>query len=311
LDVLLDMVFHPRLEPESIERERPVVLGAVNQESDYPAWELVRVKVDDLIFKTNEVESMGTAESVSRLTAEDLRDWHSRFYHVGNAILVVTGDLDEDAIHEATEAMLVGEERPTVIKESYSSHLYRKAAAIATGEAFVGFKFPPSYDTVPLALLQILLGNYPLSRLWQRLKREEPLAYVVEGRLRIHSDAGRLGLYLGITKPADVRRALDSLFELLAALSEEGVKPDELAWAKQVYRLELRIQASDPEGAATFLGERSLWGGAQSFASLEQRVKRIGHEELSLLARRIFHKESCYIGLIGPEVEWDPWELWP
>ncbi len=132
---------------------------------------------------------------------------------------------------------------------------------------------------------------------------------MVEGRLRIHSDAGRLGLYIGVTRPDETKRALGDLLELLATLSEEGVKPEELAWAKRVYKLELRIQASDPEGAATFLGERSLFGEARSFASLEEGLERIEPEELSSLARRIFNKENCYIGLIGPEVEWDTREL--
>jgi len=309
LEVLLDMVFHPRLEPEAIEGERIVVLGAVNQESDYPAWELVRAKVDDLIFETDEVESLGTAESLSRLSAADLRDWHRKFYHAGNGLLAVAGDVDEGTIRQVLKAVPVGEERPAIVRVASASRLYRKAARIATQEMFVGFKFPPPSDPVPLELLQILLGNYPQSRLYRRLRREEPLAYMVESSLRILSDAGRLGLYLGVTEPAEARRAMKTLFELLARLREEGVDAEELAWARRVYRLGLCTQACHPETAATFLGERSRWGEVRDFAWLEERLERVEPEELGRLAQYIFGKENCYVGLIGPEVEWNPWEL--
>jgi len=309
LKVLLDMVFHPCLEPKAIEGERLIVLGAVNQESDYPAWELVRARVDDLIFETDEVESLGTAESISRLAVADLRDWHRRYYHAGNAILAVAGDVAEETIRQAMKAVPAGEERPAMVTVSHASRFYRKAARIATEEMFVGFKFPPPSDPVPLELLQILLGNYPQSRLYRRLRREEPLAYMVESSLRTLSDAGRLGLYLGVTRPAQARRAMQILFELLARLREEGVDEEELAWARRVYRLGLCTQACYPETAATFLGERSLWGEAQDFAWLEERLEKVELEELSRLARRILRKENCYIGLIGPEVEWESREL--
>ena len=309
LEVLLDMVFYPRLKPQAIERERLVVLGAVNQESDYPAWELVRAKVDDLIFETDEVESLGTRESLSRLTAHDLRDWHHRFYHAANAILTVAGDVDEGTIRQAMRAVPAGEERPAMVKVSHASRLYRKAARIATQEMFVGFKFPPPSDPIPLELLQIILGNYPQSRLYRRLRREEPLAYMVESTLRILSDAGRLGLYLGVTKPAQARRAMKTLLELLATLREEGIDAEELAWARRVYRLGLHTQACHPETAASFLGERSLWGEVRDFAWLEERLEEVEPEELGLLAQRIFRKENCCVGFIGPEVEWDPGEF--
>jgi len=97
---------------------------------------------------------------------------------------------------------------------------------------------------------------------------------------------------------------------VLGAVNQESDYPAwELTWARRVYRLRLCIQACHPETAATLLRERSLWGETQDFAWLEERLEKVEPEELGRLARRIFGKGNCYVGLIGPEVEWDPWEF--
>ena len=303
LSVLIDMVFHPRMEAAAIERERRDIIATVASPADYTAWEWVRLKVDDMIFQTDELHSLGERATVERIRRQDLLAWQARYYHPGNAHLIVVGDIDEAAIRARIEALdhLPGGEHPFPVEHRHDRQSFYEKRTNIQPEMYIGFRFPPEEDPLLLELLSIVFGNYGNSLLYKALERDEMLAYMVESKVRFLSDAGRFGIYVGVIGAGQERAAWDALVELLRRVREAGIPEQELAWAKRVFRFRLLKQAYDPERAMWFLTKWGPWQESfPGFAALEQRVQRVTAEHLRQLSRRLFRAENCFIAVVGP-----------
>src|SRR5690606_10611369 len=97
LDVLADLVLEPLLRAADLELEREVVLQELSTVEDTP---------DDLIFDLHAgllwgehpygYNILGTRESVSRLTVEDLRRTHSHSYRRGNLVIAAAGNVQHE-----------------------------------------------------------------------------------------------------------------------------------------------------------------------------------------------------------------------
>jgi len=313
LRVLLDMVYHPRL--ETVEQERKVILGSVSDESDYTPWEWARLKADDLLFRTNEVGCLGSKHTISNIRLEDLVEWQRSFYHAENSFLVVVGDLGELQIPRIEETIAEADipcsgERPQVIYHEQGMRFYHRPDELAHPELYVAFRFPLQLaeDLLSLEILRILLGNFPYSLSW-RLRQDEPVAYMVESGVRILSDVGRFGIYVGIIDPESVPQAWEKLRELLTEIKEQGVAEEKLSWAKRVYRLGLHRQFADPEQAAAFLWRQALWGKeSPGLEMLKGNLEEITARQIQELSKEIFRAENCFVSLVGPAGQWEPIE---
>lgn len=308
--VLPDMVYHPRFAPKAVERERKVILGSVNEGSDYLPWEWARLKTDDLLFQTDELSSLGNHETISRIQLADLQAWQRRFYHAGNSFLIVAGDLE--TMQPQIEEILIGadiprnREQPEPVYHDYGTQFYHRPDKLSHPELYVAFRFPSSMvNWALLEILRILLGNYPYSLLWS-LRQDDPVAYMVESGVRILSDAGRFGIYVGIINPKSVPHAWGRLVDLLAEIKERGVTEEKLSWAKRVSRLELLQQAADPQRAMAFIWRWALWNeDFPGFAALKEDLERVTPARLQEFARDLFRADNCFISLVGPAGRWE------
>jgi len=102
LDVLTDMVRRPTLRDSDLSLERQVVLEEISTVEDTPDDE-----VFDLAYQTlwpnhpYGFQILGTKETVSAISTDDLKQLHSRAYFPGNCVIAAAGNLThEDLLKE-------------------------------------------------------------------------------------------------------------------------------------------------------------------------------------------------------------------
>ena len=105
LDVITDLVSHPRFDEGDLEREKDVVLQELGEARDTP---------DDIVFDHLQEAAfpgqalgrsiLGSEESLARLTTADLFDWQARHYTPERLTLVVAGKVDHDSLMRLAEA---------------------------------------------------------------------------------------------------------------------------------------------------------------------------------------------------------------
>jgi predicted Zn-dependent peptidase len=212
--------------------------------------------MDDLLFRTDELRSLGTDESFEGLDRTTLLAWHRRFDHPGLCRLVVAGGVDPDVVRAATGPIperTDSPETPELVRAPSTELVAREPGTGPGAELWIGLLLPADEVGPASEILRVLVGNTPSSMLWRRLRAEDGLAYCVDADLRLEPDGARLALYAGLGDAADVEEARGRLVGILEDLARDGPTEEELAGARRIARLELHRELAAPDGAVRWL----------------------------------------------------------
>ncbi len=95
-EVVSDMVFNALLLQSEIDREKPVVLQEINRKYDDPSYKMWQDLQATLFEGTPYARQViGSSETVSNFTRQEIVDYYNSFYHPQNMTLVVVGDIEE------------------------------------------------------------------------------------------------------------------------------------------------------------------------------------------------------------------------
>ncbi|MFN3614835.1 MAG: M16 family metallopeptidase [Rubrimonas sp.] len=232
----------PRFDDEPMARVRAQTLSSIRSGEADPntlasqAWFAAAFPGDPYGRPT-----IGTAETVAALTAQDLRDAHGRLLTRANAIVGVVGAIDAQAAGEMLDA-LMGDLPEGPAPES----LPPVAVAAEPGVTVIPFDAPQSTvmfghegplrddpDFIPIFVMNHILGGGGFtSRLTTEVRERRGLAYSVYA---YPAPFDRAGVYLGGVGTANARVA--ESIEVITAewrrLATEGVTDEELAKAQQ------------------------------------------------------------------------------
>jgi len=193
LQLLADLVRRPRFDPTEIEKMRRRILGRIRRRNDDPL-----VEAEDLLRRTFFTVSpyrlpiIGTAESVKRITRDDLVKHHQRLARPDNLVLAIYGDIDPAAAQQMVEKAFAGfesraEVRPPAIpteperKEPVRAVQFtdrEKRAEVLVG--YPGVRFHDLKDRPALEVMDAILSgiDYPGGWLHREL-RGRGLVYAV------------------------------------------------------------------------------------------------------------------------------------
>ena len=107
LEELLRFVTTPCFTPESVERERGIILQEMSMYEDDPARRVDR-RFFRALYKEHPIRDpiTGTMESIASITADTLYECHSLFYTPGNMVLCCAGDIDPEKVMELAEKLV-------------------------------------------------------------------------------------------------------------------------------------------------------------------------------------------------------------
>jgi predicted Zn-dependent peptidase len=238
IDVLSDLVLNPLLRPEDLELEREVVLEEISTVEDTP---------DDLVFDLHAealwgdhpygYSILGTRDTVSRLTTDDLARVHGRSYRSSDLVIAAAGAVDHEELVAQVRTLFppyngeASEPRvpPLVMDGGFTGraiHIPRATAQthLVFGAPTFGHRDPRRYAMI---LLANAFGGGMSSRLFQRVREELGLAYSVYAYQSFYVNAGVCGVYVG-TRPEWAARAEEVIREELRLLARDGLTPEEL-----------------------------------------------------------------------------------
>ncbi len=105
LEILAD-ILRPSLRPADFDEEKQVILEEIAMYDDQPFWVLYE-KGLERYYGSHPLAHrvLGTRDTVSALTTEQMRTYFDRRYSADNAVLVASGRLDFDALVEKAAAL--------------------------------------------------------------------------------------------------------------------------------------------------------------------------------------------------------------
>ena len=314
LDVLTDLVRRPVLRHQDLELERNVVLEEIATVEDTP---------DELVFDLSAqalwpahpygYSILGTRESVSALSTDDLKGLHGSAYFPGNCVVAAAGNLTHERLLEelngqgwfdrqtgagAREAAPLGPVPPAA-RGREARH------AKDTAQTHIVF----ATDTVPYAdrrkyallVLANIFGGGMSSRLFQRVREELGLAYAVYAYSTFYRQMGVVGVYVG-TQPKTAERAAAAIRVEYAKLAGEGLRGAALAEAKQQTQGQLMLSLESPSARMYRLASFPLYG--EPYKSLDEvlaAVAALTEDAVAAVAAEFFAPERQTVVTLGPE----------
>ncbi len=312
LDVITDIVRRPMLRDSDLSLERQVVLEEISTVRDTPDDE-----VFDLTYETMwpthpyGFQILGTKDTVTALSAEDLKQLHTRAYFPGNCVIAAAGNLTHDALLKELEAQewfnQEGSEvppPPPVPPVPAAVRGVTRTFEKDTAQTHIVF----ATDTIPYAdrrkygplVLSNIFGGGMSSRLFQRIREELGLAYAIYSFTSFYRAIGMAGVYVG-TQPGRSEKAVEAIRNEFARMANEGLRGEALEDAKQQTLGQLMLSLESPTSRMYRLASTAVYG--EQYRSLDEvlrTVEALTADEVSALAEEFFAPERQTVVALGP-----------
>lgn len=239
VDVLSDMMLHSLIDPDELKREQGVVLEEIKRGEDEPGDHVHEVHLEQRWGQHPLGKPIiGTPESVSSFTRENIEAYLDRRYRAENVLLAVAGNVDPQVVLEAARETLgkiahtVEDNQPERPRGTAKKTLVDKD--VEQVHFCIGTDGTSVYDDelYTMVVLDAAMGGSMSSRLFQEIREKRGLVYSV-GSYTLNYGAGGAYTVYGGTSPEHwplVQELVRAEFDKLMA---SGLEADELGRVKR------------------------------------------------------------------------------
>jgi predicted Zn-dependent peptidase len=237
LDILAEMLLESTFAEDQLALEKQVVVEEISSSEDTPDDHVHELFTEKLLG-THPLSRpiLGTRESVVAISPDDLRTHATWAHRGGNVILAAAGSLGDRELDCIARAFPfpVGSVETTPASLAIprpGSWVYPKNLTqqyVEIGVPAVGMSHA---DRFGISLLANLLGGGMSSRLFQKVREEEGLAYSIYSYSEFHRDTGALCTSFSAT-PEHCQRALEVIGDEYERLRRGDVGGDEIEMNK-------------------------------------------------------------------------------
>ncbi|MEM7483043.1 MAG: pitrilysin family protein [Acidobacteriota bacterium] len=233
------------LAEDEVASERQVILEEIAMYEDDP-WDALGRQVEWAMFPRHPygLPVLGSREELLAMGREELAAFHRAYYRPDNAVLVLAGDLPEDALEAVEESfghLAAGAKKRRATDPAIALER-RYEVERRHGEVerlLVAFRSPAAGhpDHPPLRLLATVLASGRASRLQRALVDEGQLCSAVQVDLGETLDPGHFQISAEVVPGRSIEQVEAVLFEQLdAVISATGVSDEELERARRMVR---------------------------------------------------------------------------
>ncbi|MGB9707643.1 MAG: M16 family metallopeptidase [Microgenomates group bacterium] len=312
IDVLADMIQHPLLKEEEIEREKGVIIEEINLYEDTP-YRKVGDYFEALLYKDNPLglEIAGTKKTVKSFTRQTFLDYIKNLYHPKNGLLVVAGGLGQiknylKIIEEKFKTWRNGGKAEFIpVKENQEKpEIFVKTKKTEQAHFCLGYRAFSFNDErkYALSLLAAILGGGMSSRLFIEVRERRGLCYYISTSKEQYADCGYLVTQAGVTNDLEkVNLAIDLILKEHEKIAKGDLKKEELKKAKEFLKGRLLLSLEDSFQLASFLGTKKLLQNKiETPEEVVAKLEKVKAEEIIDLAREIFIPSKLNLSIIGP-----------
>jgi predicted Zn-dependent peptidase len=306
MEVLSDLVLHPIIAADELEREKDVVVQEIAEAFDTP---------DDHVFELAQAKAfagqalgrpiLGDEASVRAADAVALEAWRAALYAPERLAVSAAGAVDESELLALAERLFGGAPATAPAPKPEAGRFVGGHAGLARRieQANLVWQLPApgvrDEAWYALRLFAEILGGGMASRLFQEARERHGLAYSIDAFADTFDDVGALGVYAGAQpdKAADLARIVAEQILALAERVEDG----ELARAKAQLKSALFMAREQPLARAEHAATQTfLFGAPLEPAIMREAVDRVERVDLAELAARLLAPGLAASAVLGP-----------
>ncbi|MFA5858913.1 MAG: pitrilysin family protein [Elusimicrobiota bacterium] len=243
VDLLADMTNNASFPPEELDRERLVILEEIKRRDDDSDNALIDELINNLYTQSlYRYRVIGSSETVSAITRDELVNYYKSRYAGDNVTLVVVGDVNPKKVYElakGTFGKLPGKKVKDVtlnliepVKERFVVSKHKPVQTAIQAVAMLGPDIE-SDDQYAMELLAMILGHGRASRFNKVLREDKQLVYGIGSGFWSQKGSGMFIVNMrGDDK--NMTLAYDEVCNQLNIVKEKGVTPEELQRVKKM-----------------------------------------------------------------------------
>ncbi|WP_432798757.1 M16 family metallopeptidase [Poriferisphaera sp. WC338] len=275
---LLGDILRPALRDEDFDMEKNVIIEEIGMYDDRPSWRLQDQLLEEFFgVHPLSYRVLGTVQSVTDLTATQMRDYFEQRYSPDNIVVSAAGRLDFDRLVDDV-AKITEDWKPTGARRVYKDPIFelsnRKIEDERTSRHYIGLMCPgPSaqdMDRYPAKVLADILGDSDGSRIYWSLV--DP-GHADEADMSIlpYDQTGSFFAYASCDpeKGDQVQAILEEVLDEAG----EGLTGGELERAKNKLATAATLQGERPAGRMQGLGGQWLYQG--EYTPLSEELARL------------------------------------
>ena len=306
VDLLSDLLLHPKLDPEDVEKERRVVLEEIKMVEDDPD-DLIHDLFAQQVWPDHPLGRpiLGSRKSLQAITRQDVLDQLRDFYQPDRLIVAAAGDLDHARVVDLIRSALgewsgrsVATNGGAPVCYVAEHHAERDSAQLhlVLGAEGLPYSHPHRYA---FFLQNAILGSSMSSRLFQEIREKRGLAYSIYSYQASYQDSGLMAVYAG-TSPESYRQVVDLVRAEFTRLKDEPVDLEEFQRAKEQLKGNLLLGLEGTSSRMTRLAKAEIY--FQRYFDLDEIIRGIDGvlpETFAELNRSLLAPERYALTTIG------------
>ncbi len=310
LELLSDVIINPTFPEDELKKLKADVIAAIKRQEDYLPGYTFKLLYKELYRKhPYGMPVIGTVETVSSFTREDLIKHYNRIFTPKRMVLAIVGDVNtEYAIEKVKELFgdfnrepspmpkLPVEKRPDGVRRTGE---VKEKAQVNIGIGFLGTTIGSEDSYAMSVLTEVLAGQG--GRLFVELRDKKSLAYSVSAFSRDGVEPGIFALYIA-SAPQKKEESINGLLKELERVLNEKIPDYEIERAKNSliggYEIGLQSVASQAADMAT---NELLGLGYDYYKKYPERIEAVTADDLMRVARKYITLDAYVISVVGPK----------
>src|SRR3989344_5285440 len=308
-DVLCDMLLHPILNPEEIEREKGVIIEEMNMYRDTP-MRYVGELLEEQMWPNSDIgaQIIGDEKTVNCISKTDITNYLASQYINRNLILAIAGKYNDHELDKLIDKYWRrGIDGPTLAatpapKKALTAPVRVHSKKTEQAHMALGFySFDYNHpENFVLDVLSNIMGGWMSSRLFSEIRERRGLAYYVRMGTSHYLDCGVTGITAGL-RLGKVEEALDVASRELRKIKKTLVAGKELKKAKENMKGRMTLALEDNEARLEwYLEQTAFHKKTLSPAAAFRRIDAVTPRQIQALDKRLFRRDNMKLALIGP-----------
>ncbi len=310
MELHADMLLHPMIPRNEMEKERKVVLEEINKDTNSPS-KIMYENIDSMLYKNHPYKRrvIGKSDVIETISREKVLEFYNNHYAPSNMVTVVIGDVDSNhalnKIKEVFNEPYKKQEKVIYPKDPQLTEQNKKVDYIDTqsGYLLIGFKGTSitDKDSYAMDILSTILAEGRSSVLNQVLKEKKRLAFSVSSGNLTSKDDGIFYISANFA-PDKCKQVQDVIFEEIKRIQNNGVTEEQLKLAKNIIERNTYYSRESVSNISNEIGyTMALTGDIKYYDNYLNNIKSVTKEEVKRVANKYLGINHSAISIILPQ----------
>lgn len=306
LNLLADMFFNSLFDEEDIAVEKKVVMEEINMYEDTPE-ELVHDLLMSTIWANTSIgyPILGTAKTLEDIDSEAIREYMKFAYTPQNSVISVVGDFDRDDILDKISKLFGNWYSNSIIttqisRADFNSQTVVQKKDIEQVHMCIGYEglARGHENTYDLMIVNSVLGSGMSSRLFQKIREKQGLAYSIYSYNSTFNTNGLFGVYAG-TSTSNLEKVSELISSEIAFLKKSFISEREISKSKEQLKSSLILGLESTSSRMLSYGKSMLLqNSVRSMDKMIEMIDSVSFERVKSVVNSVFANPPA-VSIVG------------